>query len=185
MMNHLDDTDQSAFLSDEWKAAREQVHLLLNAIWRLESAAILGLGGFYAWFYSRGDGWLKPFKLITLGLSKPAVLFEVACLTSVPAVFAVFVLNRLKIEYAILARLGEYSKLIEGSIYRSVPLKIELAGWETYLAKHKPDDLSFRAVRGLFSNTFNGFMIITAICIMVAIINWIRLVESLIGTLVH
>lgn len=174
-MTQPEETGKSALLLEEWREMREQVRLLLTAIWRLESAAIFGLAAFYAWFYSLGRNiWIERLAQSVAGQSEGAYFFKMACLSSVPAIFSIFVLVRLKIEYAILTRLTEYIRHIEIYFYKSNKIGNRISGWEEYLRNNKPDRICFCAVFRSYSNTFTAFTSIAGICIAVSFINWTR-----------
>lgn len=147
------------FLFEEWKVTREQVHLILQAIWRLEAATIVGLAGYYAWFFAN----LRP------GQQSQSPLFDAwinVLLALIPAVFSFAILHRLKIEYSILIRLSEYTISIENRINsgKSMPY----LGWETYLAKKPADRVTWEAFRKKYNNAYRIFGSVFVACAIVA-----------------
>ncbi|PTR13401.1 hypothetical protein ACN9JG_21025 (plasmid) [Cereibacter azotoformans] len=126
-----------AFANAEWRAIREQINILLQAIWRFESLVLGGYAAFYAWILS---GKLPGEASVSL-------------LVLVALLFSLLVLHRIKIEYSILMTLASYSRLLEDYIYASSSARPP--GWEKYLSEdsNDPDRRSMRAVFRRYRNT--------------------------------
>jgi hypothetical protein len=136
-----------SFALGEWKVLREQMHLLLSAIWRLEMATIGGLAIYYGWTLTHISG-----------IDSASVKFLLAF---VPTLFVIAVIQRLRVEYAILMRLGEYCLLVEGLHYSSEKSS-NLIGWQHYIDKdgNAPDDIPYEKVRTRYSHTFKFFKVV-------------------------
>lgn len=147
-------TDQFALA--EWTKTREQVHLILQAIWKFESTSILGIAGFYAWYLSTSRidyiGYLS-------GLQTSLIGGERVSLAWLATAFSVIILHRLKIEYGILNRLGAYTRSIEGIVFRSEVPEHQY-GWQTYIELSPPDKFEWREFYRIYRNTAYSFTII-------------------------
>lgn len=136
------------FLIEEWKVTREQVHIVLQAIWRFEATTILALAGFYAWFFNA--------HAVTPGATSVLDNLTAVLLAFVPVAMSFAILGRLKIEYSILIRLGSYTKQIEDYLFRGCVMPV--VGWQTFLAHQSPDEVEWREFRTKYSNAFRVFV---------------------------
>lgn len=140
--------EQREFLLKEWEQTREQVHLLLQAIWRFEAASILGLAAFYAWYFAR----LWPAQ------GAPIQDMPSIWITLVPALFATAICHRLLVEYRLLMRLAEYCRTVEKRVYDGVGSG--RLGFERFLAIQPPDIIKSERVYARYRNTFIVFHLI-------------------------
>ncbi|KAB0679047.1 hypothetical protein [Aureimonas leprariae] len=171
MSDHILPSDgKTEFAIKEWEKTREQVHLLLQAIWRFEAASILGLAAFYAWYFSTRDTGITFTKFFFGHDDNLEPGLEHDFLILVPIIFSFAIRHRLKIEYGILVRLGDYSKRIEDYVYRAQGNFTRL-GWQTYLERCRPDDIKYEVIRSRFSNTFNLFRKVIIGTILIAIVD--------------
>lgn len=138
---------QQNFSYQEWLKVREQIHLLLTAIWRFEIICISGYAVFFGWFLSK----------YTPTDTNPEKLYLLCASTF----FSLLVFSRLKVEYGILMVLAEYSKELEDYLYD--PLKKKPEGWERYLEKNKPDDFGYFNIFLRYRSTGLGFIFLIAI----------------------
>lgn len=149
------DLDLKSFAREEWKQIREQIHILLQAIWRFEIFSIAGLALFYSWF---------------LSISGKYTTENAALILSSPFLFSIVILARLKIEYCILLRLAQYSNSIEGFIYtdKYITYKdIDRPGWEFFLVKYPPDLIGFWGIYRRYRHTFTTFIMISGITFLI------------------
>ncbi|WP_155846164.1 hypothetical protein [Celeribacter ethanolicus] len=128
-------TKTTEFALSEWKQTREQIHLLLNTIWRFEGLTIAGYAAFYAWLFS--EYYQNHSYSVFIALI-------IACTVTL------LVKTRLNIEYAILMVLADYSKVIEHHIYQNGPAPI---GWEHFLTENPPDNIPTKEIEQKYSNT--------------------------------
>lgn len=133
-----------AFAWAEWEKTREQVHLLLTAIWRFEGFVVAGYAAFFSTLIARSvsaSSSSQSFIMLGVGFA-----------------FLVVVAHRLRVEYAILMRLADYTKTLEKYIYGNGHGYRPPEGWETFLARegNKPDDIPITQVARRFKNTRNG-----------------------------
>lgn len=164
------------FALEEWKDLRQQVNILLSAIWRLEMSTIAGLAIYYGWYFTYE--------------SKLLDIVHVASLLA-PVIFMPLIIARLKIEYAILMRLGRYCERVEnmhcGRPYAR--LSDENAqgddgspiGWQRYLSFYPPDSIPFRDVARRYSHAFLFFIIVALICTAFAVYRlepWMMILEA-------
>lgn len=171
-----------SFATEEWKAIREQIHLLLQTIWRLEAASLGGLAAFYVWFFGRAHNAER-----SVILDQPNWIdLSTALLSTVPVLFACIVLYRLKIEYGILMRLGSYSKALEAFIYHGImptpqmkfpfldggELKTQL-GWQAYLDQNPADEVKLIECEERYHNTFLAAYITVAVTIVISFFVWL------------
>lgn len=157
--------DSKSFALKEWEQCRSQIHLLLSAIWRFEVIAISGFAVFYSWFFSTAAQ--------TSSQIDPLYLLLACC------AFSWLILARLKVEYAILITLGEYSQNLEDYIYGKSGAS-QPVGWETYLHQNIPDKRKLFYVFKRYSNTGMVFAAILAFNVtMLLYFNWGWLVSIL------
>jgi len=160
-----DEAEKREFAIREWEQCRGQVHLVLSAIWRLELAAISGYAVFYSWFLGAGISSRSTIDPMYL-------LIASVC-------FSWLVLNRLKIEYAILITLGNYSMELEKQLYGG-GLHTKIDGWESYLDENRPDDIPSRQVFARYNNTGRAFRLLFGLNFVVLLyFGWPRLLELL------
>ena len=155
---------QSDFALEQWRDLRQQVNILLSAIWRLEMSTIAGLAVYYGWYFTYQS------QLIDIG--------RVASLLA-PVIFMPLIVARLKIEYAILMRLGRYCERVEnlycGRSYTRFPDEDaedddgSPIGWQKYLSFYPPDLIPFWEVVRRYSHAFWFFIIVTLMCTAFAV----------------
>lgn len=136
-------SEMRAFALEEWKTTRQQVHILLEAIWRMEIYAISGVSIYFAW----------------LMLQSPSSIYY-APGAYVPTLFLASVIWRLKVEYGILTKLGEYTRQLEQSLYGRWDTAI--CGWEHSIAGpgKRPDHIKWSKVITTYRNTFSLFFLL-------------------------
>lgn len=142
-----EDNTKRDFARAEWEQCRSQVHLLLSAIWRFEVVTISGFAIFYSWF---------------LGAVQQSNNFDPLYLLIASCIFSYLALRRLKVEYAILIVLAQYSNELEQYLYNKQGAS-EPVGWEAYLAKNVPDEIKFCTVFKRYRNTGAVFTIILSL----------------------
>lgn len=137
LQNRTDVSLRREFAIEEWKSTRNQVHILLQAIWKLELYALSGFALYYSWFLSQ---------------DKKLYVYEFAAY--VPCIYLFGIIWRLKVEYGILMKLGDYSRRLESSIYGK--WDNEVKGWEhsIFQPNQGPDKISWTKVTMTYKNTF-------------------------------
>ena len=157
MNNIPEGSSISQFSILEYEMVRGQINLLLNAIWRLEMGAVAGFAIFYSWAVTVVDRNEEVFGL-------PYFLIFL-----IPFAISILLLARLKIEYALLMRLGQYSNRLERLLYGGYPLHFHFfpIGWEGFLRRHPPDELKFLVVFRRYSNTGRLFAFIALVNLII------------------
>ncbi len=155
------------FAIEEWKDLRQQVNILLSAIWKLEMSTIGGLAIYYAWYFTYESS-LKSGDLTVV---------HVASLVA-PVIFLPLIIIRLKIEYAILMRLGQYCERSENFfndrtyVAQSPTDDGSPMGWQRFLGLYSPDVIPYSEVKNRYRHTFRFF---TAVALMSAVFAFYRL----------
>ncbi|WP_146215597.1 hypothetical protein [Hoeflea marina] len=144
------------FVLEEWKVVRDQMHILLKAIWQLEMATIGGVAAYYAWLFS-----INGPETDNQWLAGGTVLL--------PFFFIVGIIFRLKIEYSIIMRLGQYSAKAELFFYKG-ELFSDLQGWQHFIDCNSPDSIPRREVWKRYSHTFYFFSGAAVLTLIVALL---------------
>ncbi|ETD84378.1 hypothetical protein [Rhodobacter capsulatus] len=148
----------------EWERTREQVHLLLGAIWRFEAYVVAGYAAFFSVITTRIESEPGDINKVLGFIVKPDLMVFVGL------AFLFIVAHRLTVEYAILMRLAEYTRHLEEYIYLNGSNHPAPVGWETFLADNRPDDIGPREVSKYFTNTRNGVIMLLLIHVLAIIV---------------